>query len=108
MATKNKVAQTLGYTLPNYREQKSIAELLEQYGEYSYLTGKPMGDYYLSALDIDLRKIEFPKNMVASLEKNTSHLLNALRVSYDKTKKGLHVDILTPEILPNEQIYYQG
>jgi len=29
-------------------------------------------------------------------------------VSYDKTKKGLHIDILTPEPLPNEIIYYRG
>ena len=46
--------------------------------------------------------------MVVSLEKNVECLLNSLRVSYDKTKKGLHVDILTPEPLPNEIIYYQG
>jgi hypothetical protein len=94
--------------LPNYQEKRSIEGLLKQYGEYSYLTGKPLGNYYLSTLDIDLRKVEFPEKMVAKLEKIVDCLLNSLRVSYDKTKKGLHVDILTPEPLPNEIIYYQG
>ena len=108
LATKGKIAQTSGYNLPNYQEKRSIEGLLKQYGEYSYLTGKPLGNYYLSTLDIDLRKVEFPEKMVAKLEKIVDCLLNSLRVSYDKTKKGLHVDILTPEPLPNEIIYYQG
>jgi len=81
LATKGKVAQTTGYTLPKYKEQKSINELLNQYGEYSYLTGKPLGGYYLSTLDIDLRKEKFSEKMVARLEKNADYLLNALRVS---------------------------
>ena len=108
LATKGKIAQTTGYNLPSYQEKRSIEELLRKHGEYSYLTGKPLGNYYLSTLDIDLRKVEFPEKMVVSLEKNVECLLNYLRVSYDKTKKGLHVDILTPEPLPNEIIYYQG
>jgi len=94
--------------LPNYKEKRNIEELLKQHGEYSYLTGKPLGNYYLSTLDIDLRKVEFPEKMIARLERNVECLLNSLRVSYDKTKKGLHVDILTPEPLPNEIIYYRG
>jgi hypothetical protein len=108
LATKNKVALTAGFNLPTYREEKSIEELLKQYGEFSYLTGKPLGNYYLSTLDVDLRKVEFPEKMITRLEKNVDFLLGSLRVSYDKTKKGLHVDILTPEPLPNEIIYYQG
>jgi hypothetical protein len=39
------------------------------------------------------------------LDKNTACLLDYLQVSYDKTKKGLHVDILTPKPLDNEIIY---
>jgi len=108
LATKDKVAQTAGFNLPAYREQRSIEELLEQYGEFSYLTGKPLGNYYLSTLDIDLKKAEFAEKLVARLEKNVNCLLDFLRVSYDKTKKGLHIDILTPEPLPNEIIYYRG
>ena len=108
LATKDKVAQTAGFNLPAYREQRSIEELLEQYGEFSYLTGKPLGNYYLSTLDIDLKKAEFAEKLVARLEKNVNCLLGSLRVSYDKTKKGLHIDILTPEPLPNEIIYYRG
>jgi len=59
-------------------------------------------------LDIDLRKEDFPEKLIKRLEQNVKKLTNCLQVSYDKTKKGLHVDILTPELLTNEQIYYQG
>jgi hypothetical protein len=62
----------------------------------------------LSTLDIDIRKGEFAEKLIERLEKNTAYLLNSLRVSYDKTKKGLHIDILTTEPLENQQIYYQG
>ena len=108
LATLNKIAQKSGYNLPIYQEKRTIAELLNQYGEYSYLTGKELGTYYLSTLDIDIRKEEFLKKMIAHLERSIKKMLNALQVSYDQTKKGLHVDILTPEPLENQQIYYQG
>jgi len=94
--------------LPDYSEKKSIAELLRLHGEYSYLTGKKLGTYYLSTLDIDIRKEDFADKLTERLEKNVRKLLNSLQVSYDKTKKGLHVDILTTEPLDNQQIYYQG
>jgi len=81
---------------------------LKQHGEYSYLTGKKLGTYYLSTLDIDIRKGEFAEKLTKRLERNVAYLLNSLKVSYDKTKKGLHVDILTTEPLDNQQIYYQG
>lgn len=108
LATVNKIAQKAGYNLPDYSEKKTIAELLKQHGEYSYLTGKKLGTCYLSTLDIDIRKGEFSKKMVDYLERSIKKLLNSLQVSYDKTKKGLHVDILTTEPLENQQIYYQG
>lgn len=108
LATVNKIAQKAGYNLPTYQEKRTIAELLKQHGEYSYLTGKKLGTYYLSTLDIDIRKEGFVEKLVERLEKNVTCLLNFLHVSYDKTKKGLHVDILTPEPLDNHQIYYQG
>lgn len=108
LATVNKIAQKAGYNLPNYSEKRTIAELLEQHGEYSYLTGKKLGTYYLSTLDIDIEKGDFADKLIERLKKNVACLLNSLRVSYDKTKKGLHVDILTTEPLTNEQIYYQG
>jgi len=108
LATVNKIAQRAGYNLPNYYEKRTIAELLKQHGEYSYLTGKKLGNYYLSTLDIDIEKEEFPKELIKRLEKNVACLLGFLKVSYDKTKKGLHIDILTPEPLDNQQIYYQG
>jgi hypothetical protein len=94
--------------LPTYKEKRSIEELLKKHGEFAYLTGKPLGRYYLSTLDLDLRKVDFSEKLIAKLEKQVGWLLNCLRVSYDKTKKGLHIDILTPELLPNENIYYQG
>jgi hypothetical protein len=56
-------------------------------------------------LDIDIRKEEFPEKLIERLEKNKACLLDYLQISYDKTKKGLHVDILTPELLENEIIY---
>jgi hypothetical protein len=56
-------------------------------------------------LDIDLRKEEFAKKLIERLEKNTACLLDYLQTSYDKTKKGLHVDILTPKPLDNGIIY---
>jgi hypothetical protein len=59
-------------------------------------------------LDIDIEKKEFAKKLIERLKKNSACLLNSLQVSYDKTKKGLHVDILTLEPLENQQIYYQG
>jgi len=108
LATKNKIAQVAGYNLPGYQEKRSIEELLKKHAEFSYLTGKPLGRFYLSVLDLDLRKVEFPEKLIAKLEKSVGCLLDFLRVSYDKTKKGLHVDILTPEPLPNEIIYYRG
>ena len=108
LATINKIAQKAGYNSPTYQEKRTIAELLKQHGEYSYLTGKKLGTYYLSTLDIDIRKEEFAEKLIAYLEKSVKKLLGFLRVSYDKTKKGLHVDILTPEPLDNQQIYYRG
>jgi len=108
LATKNKIAQTAGYNLPTYKEKRSIEELLKKHAEFAYLTGKSLGKYYLSTLDLDLRKVEFPERVVERLEKSIGCLLEFLRVSYDKTKKGLHIDILTPEPLPNEIIYYRG
>lgn len=108
LATKNKIAQVAGYNLPGYQEKRSIEELLKKHAEFAYLTGKPLGKYYLSTLDLDLRKVEFPEKVVERLEKSVGCLLEFLRVSYDKTKKGLHIDILTPELLPNEIIYYRG
>ena len=94
--------------MPTYKEKRSIEELLKKHAEFAYLTGKPLGKYYLSTLDLDLRKVEFPEKVVERLEKSVGCLLEFLRVSYDETKKGLHIDILTPEPLPNEIIYYQG
>ena len=108
LATVNKIAQKAGYNSPTYQEKRTIAELLQQHGEYSYLTGKKLGTYYLSTLDIDIRKGEFAEKLIKRLERNVAYLLNSLQVSYDKTKKGLHVDILTTEPLDNQQIYYQG
>lgn len=108
LATVNKIAQKAGFTLPNYSEKRTITELLKQHGEYSYLTGKKLGTYYLSTLDIDIRKEGFAEALIKRLEKIVARLLGFLRVSYDKTKKGLHIDILTPEPLDNQQIYYQG
>jgi len=108
LETVNKIAQKSGYNLPTYQEKKGIAELLKLHGEYSYLTGKKLGTYYLSTLDVDIRKEEFADKLTERLEKNVRKLLNSLQVSYDKTKKGLHVDILTTEPLDNQQIYYQG
>ena len=108
LETVNKIAQKAGYNLPTYQEKKTIAELLRQHGEYSYLTGKKLGTYYLSTLDIDIEKGDFAEKLVERLKKNVACLLNSLQVSYDKTKKGLHVDILTTEPLDNQQIYYQG
>lgn len=108
LATINKIAQKAGFTLSNYSEKRTITELLKQHGEYSYLTGKKLGTYYLSTLDIDIRKEGFAEALIKRLEKNVARLLGFLRVSYDKTKKGLHIDILTPEPLDNQQIYYQG
>jgi hypothetical protein len=56
-------------------------------------------------LDIDIRKEEFPEKLIERLEKNTACLLDYLHVSHDQTKKGLHLDILTPELLDNAIIY---
>ena len=108
LETVNKIAQKAGYNLPTYQEKKTIAELLKQHGEYAYLTGKRLGIYYLSTLDIDIEKEEFAEKLIERLKKNLACLLKYLQVSYDKTKKGLHIDILTTEPLENQQIYYQG
>lgn len=106
LATKNKIAQVKGWNLPDYREKRDLETLLKQYGEYSYLTGKRLGVYYLSTLDIDIRRAEFPSELVAYLEKSTKKLVKFLKTSYDKTKRGLHADILTPEPLDNQIIYW--
>ena len=108
LETVNKIAQKAGYNLPNYSEKRTIAELLKLHGEYSYLTGKKLGTYYLSTLDIDIERGEFAEKLIERLKKNLAYLLKSLQVSYDKTKKGLHIDILTTEPLENQQIYYQG
>src|SRR5436853_6186260 len=57
----------VGYNLPDYSEKRTIAELLKLHGEYSYLTGKRLGTYYLSTLDIDLEKLGFPKKLIERL-----------------------------------------
>ncbi len=106
LATVNKIAQVKGWNLPTYREERAITELLKKHGEYSYLTGKKLGTYYLSTLDIDIWRTEFPSERVAYLEKSVKKLVKFLRTSYDKTKRGFHVDILTPELLNNETIYW--
>ena len=106
LATKNKIAQVKGWNLPNYREKRTLNELLEKFGEYSYLTGKRLGTYYLSTLDLDIWREEFPNERVNYLEKSVRKLLDCLGVSYDKTKRGLHIDILTPNPLTNELIYW--
>ena len=106
LATVNKIAQVKGWNLPNYREKRDLETLLKLYGEYSYLTGKRLGTYYLSTLDLDIWKEEFHFKLVNRLVKNMAYLLKFLQVSYDKTKKGLHVDILTPEPLDNGTIYW--
>lgn len=106
LATVNKIAQVKGWNLPNYREERSIDELLEQLSEYAYLTGKHLGTYYLSTLDLDIQRAEFPANRVNRLVKNMARLLDYLQVSYTLTKKGGHVDILTPEPLDNGTIYW--
>ena len=104
LATKNKIAQVKGWNLPTYREKRTLNELLERFGEYSYLTGKRLGNYYLSTLDIDLRKEEFPEKLITYLEKSVKKLVKFLQTSHDKTKKGLHIDILTPQPLNNDKL----
>jgi len=106
LATKNKIAQVKGWNLPTYREKRSIENLLEQLGEYSYLTGKHLGTGFLTTLDLDIQREEFPINRINRLFKNAVRLLDYLQVSYNLTKKGLHVDILTPEPLDNGTIYW--
>jgi hypothetical protein len=105
LATVNKIAQKAGYNSSTYREKRTIVELLNQHGEYAYLTGKRLGTFYLSTLDLDWLKEEFPKKLIKKLEKNATCLLDFLKVSWDKTKKGGHVDILTPEPLENKIVY---
>ena len=105
LATKNKIAQVKGWNLPSYREKRDLETLLNLYGEYSYLTGKHLGTYYLSTLDLDIQRAEFPIKLVNRLVKNMARLLDYLQVSYNLTKKGGHVDILTPEPLDNGIIY---
>lgn len=106
LATLNKIAQVKGWNLPNYREKRNLETLLNFYGEYSYLTGKRLGTYYLSTLDLDIWKADFPSERVNYLEKSVKKLVKFLKVSYDKTKRGFHVDILTPEPLNNGTIYW--
>ena len=106
LATKNKIAQVKGWNLPNYREKRNLETLLKLYGEFSYLTGKKLGTYYLSTLDLDIQRAEFPIIRINRLLKNAVRLLDYLQVSYNLTKKGLHVDILTPELLENGTIYW--
>jgi hypothetical protein len=106
LATVNKIAQVKGWNLPTYREKRNLESLLNLYGEYAYLTGKHLGTYYLSTLDLDIQRAEFPIKLVNRLVKNMARLLDYLQVSYDKTKKGLHLDILTLEPLNNETIYW--
>jgi hypothetical protein len=108
LATVNKIAQKAGYNLPNYCEKRTIEELLNQHGEYAYLTGKRLGTYYLSTLDLDWLKEEFPNKLIVYLEKSAKKLVKFLKVSWDKTKKGEHIDILTPEPLDNQLIYFQS
>lgn len=105
LATVNKIAQVKGWNLPNYREKRSLETLLELYGEYAYLTGKRLGNYYLSTLDLDIWREEFHHKLVNRLVKNAVRLLDYLQVSYTQTKKGFHIDILTPEPLDNGTIY---
>jgi hypothetical protein len=49
--TKNKVPQILDWV--NYKEVRSIKQLLEENEEYGLRTGTKLGNYWFCCLDID-------------------------------------------------------
>ena len=110
LATRNKrpIKGCRGWNLPTWKELRSHQQLFKQYGEISTLTGKKLGNYYHSTLDFDLNKVDYPPKMVAKLFKEFASLLKYWKVSWDKGKRGGHIDLLTTELLPNEPIYYRG
>lgn len=51
LRTKNKVPQVLDWV--NYKEKRSIQELLSESGEYGLRTGTKIGNYWFCVLDLD-------------------------------------------------------
>lgn len=97
---------TKGYNLPTWKEKRNHATLLKKYGEITTLTGKKLGELYHSSLDIDIFNEKLPEGLRKKLTKEITNLLKRWGVSFDLTKKGGHVDLLTTELLPNEKIVY--
>ncbi len=90
--TKDKVPQMLDWV--NYQEKQSIEELLRENGEYGLRTGNLIGNYWFCALDLD------KKGLVKICQ----------RLSYVKTKKGIHIYCLIrgKESPKNAMLFYQG
>lgn len=90
--TKDKVPQILDWV--NYTEKQSIEGLLEENGEYGLRTGTKLGNYWFCALDLDSR----------------GWVKICQRLSYVKTKKGIHIYCLIRGKEPpkNSMLFYQG
>lgn len=80
----------------NYKEKRSIEQILNE-GNLGLRTGtKPWRDYYFCVLDLD--------------GKSWTRILSNQRVSYVRTAKGIHVylKVRSQIVLPNGILYCQG
>lgn len=91
--TKDKVPQILDWV--NYKEERSIKQLLEENREYGLRTGTRIGNYWFCVLDID--------------KKGWTKMFKSWQ-SYIKTKQGIHVylKIGGKEPPKNSMLFYQG
>jgi len=75
--TKNKIPVDKGWTEEDHKEELTIVELLNKYGEYGLRTGTKVGNYWFCVLDID--------------RKGWTKLIRNKRISYVKTRQGFHL-----------------
>ncbi len=83
------------WTDPNYKEEKTIGQLLTENGCYGLRTGKQIGNYYFCVLDFDYNQtfLEF---------------LARFKFSWVRTARGAHVYLLMKKLPANSRIFSQG
>jgi len=94
--TKNKIPADKGWTEEDHKEELTIVELLNKYGEYGLRTGTRIGNYWFCVLDID--------------RKGWTKLIRNRRISYVTTRQGFHIYLkIGGEKEPRKEfLSYQG
>lgn len=112
LETKNKIpfdSDKTGWNKENYREKKTLSQLLKQHQEYSLRCGFiPRLNRYFSVLDFDFNnKEKYPEWLRKRLNRNFLFLVKKyLRASCVQTKNGFHIYCLSKEPLVSQALYH--